>query len=340
LIDEIFVIDGVLHVPDLSTDNVRKDRPDALAVRDAFVATTSAGMGHFGSLSPPRTGKRYSVEETYDTMFVKSPTDMAMVQVAPIFDWFTEWFAPIQLNHAFAAAHPDRVLFCGGADPSFRGLKDALALIEYQVRELGARSMKFYNGHVNGASWRCDDEAVAYPLYEKCREVGLKVIQFHKSVPIGLQNVEDLRPNDLQAPARDFPDLTFVVHHPARTYFDELVSIASRFPNVYLLLSPFFSYGLVAPRLIQEQLGLLLQTVGSDKLLYGSDGPINGLAGPSIEAFLKLEIPQDLREGYGYPQITRTDRERILGLNFARLFDIDVEAKKLEFSALPKGTQA
>ena len=104
------------------------------------------------------------------------------------------------------------------------------------MTELGAVSLKFYNGHVD-KSWRCDDEKLAYPLYERARELGIKVLQFHKGNPFGTENIEQLRPNDLQCAARDFPDLTFVIHHLAMPYFDECVNIAARFPNIYLALS-------------------------------------------------------------------------------------------------------
>ena len=82
-------------------------------------------------------------------------------------------------------------MFCGGVDPLYRGMVDALDQLEYQVKELGASSIKFYNGHVTG-SWRCDDEKVAYPLYEKCRQLGIKVLQSHKGIPFGNQKLEDL----------------------------------------------------------------------------------------------------------------------------------------------------
>ncbi len=39
---------------------------------------------------------------------------------------------------------------------------------------------------------------------------------------------------------------------------------------------------------------------------------------------MALQIPDDLREGYGYPQITREDKRKILGLNAARLFGVEV----------------
>jgi hypothetical protein len=47
----------------------------------------------------------------------------------------------------------------------------------------------------------------------------------------------------------------------------------------------------------------------------------NGRAG----AFWELEIPQDLVEGYGYPQLTEQAKHKILGENLLRLPGMDVE---------------
>src|SRR5438105_9266251 len=184
----------------------------------------------------------------------------------PIFDGFKAFVAPVRAQHELAQKYPGRVLFCGGVDPLYRGLDDALDQLVLQVKDMGATSIQFYSGH-SPKSWRCDDEKLAYPMYEKCRELGIKVLQFHKGIPFGTQNVEDLRPVDLQAPARDFPDLTFIIHHLAVPYFDEVVSIGARFPNVYLALSSNIGLYVLAPRLVQEQLGRLLAEVGVDKLL-------------------------------------------------------------------------
>ena len=119
--------------------------------------------------------KRFSVEEMYEMVFVEAPTDMAMVQVVPQFEWFKEFYAPVQLQYELVQAYPERLLFCGGVDPLVNGLPSALEQLEYQVKELGAASIKFYNGHVP-RGWRCDDEEVAYPMYEKCRELGLPLV--------------------------------------------------------------------------------------------------------------------------------------------------------------------
>jgi hypothetical protein len=319
---DIFVFDNAIHVHDVSDANLRPDRDDAELVREQMT-----------SLAPPHQ-QRPTLEEAYRTIFVDSPTDMAMAQVVPLFDWYKDFFAPVETQAAMARAYPERVLFCGGVDPLFRGLDYALEQLEYQINELGAVSIKFYNGHTD-LSWRCDDEALAYPLYQRAGELGIKVLQFHKGIPFGRSDVDAMRPVDLQKPARDFPDLTFLVHHLAIPYEDEMISIASRFPNVHISMTPLFNYGLIAPRRVQKWIGKCMQMVGVDKLIWGTDAPLAGSPAPYLQAFLELEMPEDLRSGYGYPQVTRADKEQILGLNFARMMGVDVEAKKRELAALP-----
>jgi hypothetical protein len=53
--------------------------------------------------------------------------------------------------------------------------------------------------------------------------------------------------------------------------------------------------------------------------MWGSEAPLAGPPGPYLRAFMDLEIAEDLRDGYGYPQITRRDKELILGGTFAKL---------------------
>ena len=85
---------------------------------------------------------------------------------------------------------------------------------------------------------------------------------------------------------------------------------------------------------MQQQVGQLLQMVGSEKLCYASDAALSGGPAPYLDAFMQMEIPDDLRDGFGFPQITRRDRENILGLTFARLMGIDVETKQRELAAV------
>jgi predicted TIM-barrel fold metal-dependent hydrolase len=333
MIDGLFVFDNVIHVYDLSAGNVRTDRDDAMFSRDRILDYIRAQVrdprSAPGGQRDFRWDRRWTAEEMHELVFRSSATDMAMAQTVPMFDWFEDWYSPVLTQHAMAAAYPDQVLFCGGVDPSYRGLADALQQIDCQAKELGARSFKFYNGHAYVKDcWRCDDEKIAYPMYERALANGVRVLQFHKGNPYGLQNMEWLSPTDLQAPARDFPQADFIVHHLALPYFEEMVSIATRFPNVYLSLAGFMAFYRVAPRRVQEHVGRLLQTAGPDKILWGSEAALAGNPQPYLEAFMQLQIPEDLRSGYGYPQITRDDRRKILGENFARIMGVDIEAAK------------
>lgn len=332
MIDEIFVFDNVVHMHDMSDANLRQDVPDADWARAGLL-----GLGElFRRVAPNDLDHRkaVSVQEMYEAVFVESPTDLAMAQVVPIFDWFRDWWSPVRLNYELARTYPDRVLFCGGVDPNWRGVDQAIRDMEFQVKDWGAVSMKFYSGHEEG-TWRCDDRALAYPLYEQAQQLGIRVLQFHKGNPFGLQNVETTRPNDLQAAARDFPDLIFVVHHLALPYFDEMVNIAARFPNIHLALSAMINFILISPRMVQERLGRLLMEVGSDRLIWGSEASLGGPPRAYLEAVMALEIAEDLRVGYGYPQFTREDKRKFLGENFARLMGVDLAAKKRELYGSP-----
>jgi hypothetical protein len=280
----------------------------------------------------PDMKHKFASEEVYDLVFERGLTDMAMAQVVPIFDWYKDWFAPVAAQHAMAEAYPDRVIFCGGVDPSFHGLEDALDQMTFQVEEMGARSFKFYNGHVRN-SWRCDDEEIAYPMYQRALDLGVDLVQFHKGLPFGNQPLAPLSPLDLERAALDFPQMRFIIHHLATPYFDEACSIASRHENVYLALSGNLLLLHIAPRAIQKEMGQLLGQVGVEKLLWGSEAALVGCTAPYIRKFMELEIPEDLRVGYGYPQITREDKEKILGRNFAGLMGIDIDAKQREFEA-------
>jgi predicted TIM-barrel fold metal-dependent hydrolase len=75
-----------------------------------------------------------------------------MAQAVVLYDVY----APVRAQYEFACAFPSRVLFCGGFDPLYPSLEGALEEMEIQVREMGARSFKFYNAHL-GKAWRCED---------------------------------------------------------------------------------------------------------------------------------------------------------------------------------------
>ena len=154
----------------------------------------------------------------------------------------------------------------------------------------------------------------------------MNVAQFHKGVPFGQQNMEELQCYDLQKAARDFPEMKFLIHHLAYPYLDQAFSIASRFPNVYLVASGVMNMSLVAPAMVAGWMGRIMAEVGSHKVIWGSEAPFHGSPDVYVEHFLDLQVPEEMQMGYGMPPMGLEDKKRILGLNFAEMLGIDVPA--------------
>lgn len=330
--DGMFVFDNVIHMYDNMPRNIGHEKTSIM-----LGAITGAGKKF--SIPPQYPYKEdfatteMTVEEAYRRLFVESNTDMVVAQTVPVFGWFNNGFSPAKLNYEFAKTHPERVVFCGGVDPIFHGLASIYEL-ERQIVEWNAKSFKFYQTQKGPISWRADDRLLAYPLYEKCLELGVTNVQFHKGMPFGPQQpLEPLRCHDIEQAALDFPDMTFVLHHLGEPYIDETINIAARHHNIQLALSAWINMHPIWPMESLHRLGKLLFWVGADRLLYGSEAFVWPSVQPYIELFANLEMPEELQVGYGYPALTREMKSKILGENQAKLLGIDIEAKKREFAA-------
>jgi predicted TIM-barrel fold metal-dependent hydrolase len=330
--DDVFVFDNVVHMYDVSDDNLL--RPDSAADRMGHLKIGTRTRGEVDrtkskTADNPGIGegydRRWTVEDLGHLLFDDPLTDMAMAQAVVLYDVYKDGFAPVQAQYEFARAFPDKVLFCGGVDPMYpRSEAGVLEEMTRQVEEMGSRSFKFYNGHMDERSWRCDDRELAYPIYEHALKLGINVVQFHKGFPISRAPLDVLTPLDIERPARDFPEMTFAIHHLALPYFEECVYLAARYPNVVLVLSGTMHLPFVAPWDFKMYLGRLLRDVGSDRLLWGSEAPLTGNPRPAIEWFWNMQIDDELQERHGFPRISEADKRRILGLNQARLFDVEV----------------
>jgi predicted TIM-barrel fold metal-dependent hydrolase len=79
------------------------------------------------------------------------------------------------------------------------------------------------------------------------------------------------------------------------------------------------------PRFFANVMGELLFWVGEDKLLFGSD---YGIWEPKwqVEGFVDWDYPSD--EAFSdYPRVNTASKKKMLGLNAAALYDIEVPAE-------------
>ncbi len=84
------------------------------------------------------------------------------------------------------------------------------------------------------------------------------------------------------------------------------------------------------PLICAHLLGQIIRSFGIDHVLWGTDSIWYGTPQWQIEAFRRFQIPEELIEKHQYQLLTRRVKERVFGLNSARVFGVDVEAKRHE----------
>ena len=87
------------------------------------------------------------------------------------------------------------------------------------------------------------------------------------------------------------------------------------------------------PTACAHLLGQMIEAFGADHVLWGTDSIWYGTPQWQIEAMRRFEIPDALVEKHGYAPLTRAVKEQIFGLNAARVFNVDVNAKRNEIPA-------
>jgi predicted TIM-barrel fold metal-dependent hydrolase len=330
--DDAIVFDGVAHVFNFEKKNAFGAPGDMF--RNHLYAFHAALTPEGQTVLPAEEFLRqWTVEEIDEMVYGQSDTDMLVAMPLPLTDLFKDGLSPWEECAELASRNPERTVFWGSVNP-LEGRR-ALDLMERQVGEFGARAFKFYNVRYDYGRpfpWRMDDPQVAFPVFEKAQELGVNLIGVHKGVPLGPQPIEATQTWDMDGAAANFPDLNFVIFHVGLPFIDEVCWQLIRHPNLYASIAATINFIVRAPRQFAEVLGKLLFWCGEDKIIYGSEAPI-WQPQWALEAFWNFQLPQDLVEGYGYPQLTDQAKRKILGENLLRLHGMDVEATRARLRA-------
>ncbi len=223
-------------------------------------------------------------------------------------------------------AHPDRFIYQPNISPiKHKGLKESIWELEYWVKEKGAKIFKYYppeDTYIN--------DPVLWPFYEKAQELGI-VLDIHTGfswVPPGKSKYA--LPILIDDVARDFPELKLVAFHMGYPYCDDLNMVAMGHPNVYLCLSLLIPWALTAPWKFAHIFGEAMRWVGPDRIIWGTDYAGFGIQlKAAVEGFREFQIPAEMQQKYGYPEITSEDRKKIFGQNLATLLGIDYTVRRV-----------
>jgi len=283
-------------------------------------------------------------------LFVDSETDVAVISGVPGGTILPVETMAATRDLANGLAASERTLIQAMIDPAApAGYQTALDTLDRQVQENGARAIKCYTGtSAPGGQWRMDDESIAYPMLEKARQMGIKLINVHKGLPgLGGNDPMYVATDDLAQAIHDFPDLKFCAYHsgyfPADLGYgqgiDGFIQMAGTLPvrdrrRLYAEIGSTFAMTfLQSPEAAAHLVGRLLRTLRSRNVLWGTDSIWWGSPQWQIDAFKSLQIPASMQEQYGYPALTTAVKKRILGLNAARLYGLKPRAVRCAIQA-------
>ncbi|MEW1837821.1 amidohydrolase family protein [Nonomuraea angiospora] len=208
----------------------------------------------------------------------------------------------IDHHKAVVDRHPGRFRVLVGVDPRWGA--DGIALFERAIVEYGFDGMKLYPP----CGYRLDDKAL-YPFYEICAQHRLPVLS-HIGATSPALDFEIALPIYVDRPARDFPDVDFVLAHGSVHYPDECAMLCNNRPNVYIDAS-----GYEAPDGVAGLNRFFRRNI-NHKVLFGTDWPIFRLQGKQTNFVERLTA-----EGAFPAEMTQADRDLFMGKNAKRLLD-------------------
>lgn len=231
-----------------------------------------------------------------------------------------------------------RLLLHGRVNPNQPGDVEDM---ERLAREFGIKAWKTYTqwGPEGRGFWLDDDAGLA--MIEKAQALEVPVIAIHKGLPFGQRSYEHSTCADVGRVARRFPDVSFLIYHSGfvtdqaegpydperKDGIDALITSMREAglghgSNVYAELGSTWRFLMRDPDSAAHALGKLLKYMGEDNVLWGTDSIWYGSPQDQIQAFRAFQISAELRERYGYPEITPGIRAKVFGLNALRIYPV------------------
>ena len=217
------------------------------------------------------------------------------------------------------APYPERMYHEAMVGPILRrGVEHAVWELEYLAKEGHARLCKVYQPEDLGP---LDDKRM-WPFYEKACELEIP-LTIHTGMSYVVPQPSDYtHPNTLDRVLLDFPELKVIAYHMGWPHTEELIGLAGKHQNLYLSLSGIVGWYQRSPYRGYHAIGTALQWVSHERIVMGLDLPFDDTR-RIVDYIRNLQMPEELQEKWGYPEITDEIRAAILGRNLARLAKIE-----------------
>jgi predicted TIM-barrel fold metal-dependent hydrolase len=318
---QYYVVDGHVHFWDASPANQKNEYGKGFI--DCFYA-------YHKNLSPPEwvwpeaKFQKYDEASMMRDLFEEGYVDKAIFLPTYLYDFYNKGFNTTEQDAVIKDKYPDKFILNGSFEP--RDGEAALRYIEHLAATYQIQGVKLYTAEWHGASkgWKLTDPE-AKACLAKCQELGIKNIHVHKGPTIWPLNRDAFDVADIDDAATSFPELNFIVEHCGLPRLEDFCWIATQEPNVYAGLAVAIPFIHARPRYFAQVISELLFWVGEDRISFASDYAIWS---PKwiIEKFVDFELPEDIRQETGV-DLTTVAKKKILGLNLARLYGLDVPAE-------------
>ena len=318
---DIFVIDGHMHLWDASPENWRNQYGEGW-IRCFYDYHT--GLSPKEYVWPFEKYCKYGEETLIDDVFLKGHVDMGIFNSTYLHEFFKNGFNTHEQNYVLKEKYPERFILNGSFDP--REEEAGLDKFQQMVESFPIQGLKLYTAEWRDGSkgWRLNDPW-AYRYLELCEKLGIKNLHVHKGPTIYPLSRDAFDVHDVDYAATDFPHLNFIVEHVGLPRLEDFFWIATQEKNVYAGMSVAMAFIHGRPRYFADIIANLLYWLDEDRILFGSD---YALWHPRwlIEKFLEFELPEDIEKEYGVA-LTPQVKKKILGENAARLYAMDNAAQ-------------
>jgi predicted TIM-barrel fold metal-dependent hydrolase len=326
--ERIFVLDGVAHCYNHSQANKRIKRAATTGL-DVSYKYHSDSTPERWRMTPAQYNRDWQPEEVMDVMFLESHTDMMIMHSVPIYDMYWDGLVSNEKGAFLKGKYPDRVLWYGAIDV-FDSLENIKRKIDQLVSQ-GADGLKFYPTRTNletrqPEGWLMDDNRKAYPIFEYCREKGVKHLATHKLVGYVDGGTPALGINDYYKAAADFPDLVFHLVHGGWLLFEETAELMKTRPNVTAVMEGPMIWTQYDMATFNKMMDVFMRKVDIERMIYASTSP-NQHPYWIINNFFDYQAPRGAKW-----KITEDHKAKILGANLARYHGIDIKERRAKLA--------
>jgi len=228
----------------------------------------------------------------------------------------TEWYMP-EMTHFFnkrisdiANKYPDQLMAFAGVDPR---RPEALNMLKQCFEEYGMKGLKYH------PDYGYDPSGPESYLLLNYLEKKNGILLTHTGPITGMRSkfTEPIILSDILA---DFPNLKIIAAHMGQINWRPWAALSALHPNLYGDLAMWGPFAFGKFELFCRELRDIIDYVGVEKVLFGSDSPVYDIVLPVEDLIEKIKkLPDEAPDGITF---TKEEIDAILGGNAAKLLGL------------------